>query len=100
MEISKSLYRIIMGLIYVILVQSYEVDDISPDTSYVPYYISLNKEKAYNIFLREKIREHKHIFRPRDEFELEKDTETEYEFYLGNWFYSIIFKEFKLDEEL
>ena len=89
-----------MGLIYVVLVQSYEVDDISPNINYGPFYISLDKEKAYNVFLEEKSREHKHIFRPRDKFELEKDTETEYEFYLGDWFYSIIFREFKLDERL
>ena len=89
-----------MGLIYVVLYQCYEVDDICPDMSYGPLYISLDKEKAYNIFLKEKTGKHEHIFRPRDEFELKKDTETEYEFYLGNWFYSIIFREFKLDERL
>ena len=100
MEIFTSLYRSIMGVIYVVLGQCYELDDISPNSSYEPIYISLDKEKAYNIFLEEKTKEHKHIFRPRDKFELEKDTETEYEFYLGNWFYSIIFKEFKLDERL
>ena len=100
MEIFTSLYREIMGLIYVVLVQCYEVDDISPDLSYTPYYISLNKEKAYNVFLEEKSKEHKHVFRPRDQFELVEDSEFKYEFYLGNWFYSIIFEEFKLDERL
>lgn len=90
-----------MGLIYMVLAQCYNVDDIfSTNSFYEPIYISLDKEKAYNVFLEEKSKEHKHIFRPRDKFELEKDTETEYEFYLGDWFYSIIFKEFKLDERL
>ena len=89
-----------MGVIYTVLIQCYEVDDISPDTSYDPLYISLDKEKASNIFLEEKTREHKHVFRPRDKFELQKNTDTEYEFFLGNWFYSIIFREFKLDEKL
>lgn len=89
-----------MGLVYMVLMQCYEVGDIASDASYEPFYISLDKEKAYNIFLEEKSREHKHIFRSRDEFELVKDTETDYEFFLGKWFYSIIFREFKLDERI
>ena len=100
MEIFTSLYRGAMGLVYMVLFQCYEVDDISPDLSYEPFYISLDKERAYNIFLEEKSKEHKHVFRPRDKFELSKDTETEYEFFIGNWFYSIIFKEYKLDERI
>ena len=101
MEVFTSLHRSIMGLkIYTILQQAYETDDVCPDYSYVPFYISLDKEKVYNRFLEEKKREHKNIFRPRDEFELDEDNENEYSFYLGNWHYSLILKEYPLDEEI
>lgn len=88
-----------MGLIYVVLGQSYEVDDVCPNTNYYPMFISLDKEKAYKFFNNKKNEEHKHLFRPNDKFELLTDEEALYEFYLGDWYYGLKVEEYKLDKE-
>jgi len=87
-----------MNNIYVLEYQAYEYDDI--DTGgYEPFFISLNEQKVKDEFEKWKANGLSDIEK-FDDTELFEDTETIFEYTIGNWIYKYRIVSYPLDKNL
>ena len=87
-----------MSNVYVLEYLSYEYDDINIG-DYEPFFISLNEQNVKNEFEKWKSNGLSDISK-LDNAELFVDTETTFEYSIGNWIYKYRIVSYPLDENL
>ena len=94
--------------LYIVKYCANEFDDLGYDSPY-PIYYSLNRDDAYGHFSefvnleKKKFTEYlyKHPeYKDNEDYSIEIDTENEFEYYFGNWFYKYVFEEAELEKDL
>ena len=94
--------------LYVIKYCANEFDDLGYDSPY-PIYYSLDHDDAYGHFAEfvnlekknftEYLYKHPEL-KDNEDYSIEIDTENEFEFNFGKWFYKYVFKEAELEKDL
>jgi len=87
-----------MSNVYVLEYHSYEYDDINIG-DYKPFFISLNEQNVKDEFEKWKANGLSDISK-LDNVELFEDTETTFEYSIGNWIYKYRIVSYPLDENL
>lgn len=87
-----------MNNVYVLEYHSYESDDIIVG-DYEPFFISLDEQKVKDEFEKWKANVLSDISRLANT-ELFEDTETTFEYSIGNWIYKYRIVSYPLDENL
>ena len=94
--------------LYVVKYCANEFDDLGYDSPY-PIYYSLNYYDAYGHFSEYRNREKKHFneylwnhpeLKDNENYSIEVDTENEFEFTFGKWYYKYVFEEAELEKDL
>ena len=94
--------------LYIVKYCANEFDDLGYDSPY-PIYYSLSYYDAYGHFSEYKNREKKHFneylwnhpeLKDNEDYSIEVDTENEFEYNMGKWFYTYVFEEVELEKDL
>ena len=94
--------------LYIVKYCANECDDLGYDSPY-PIYYSLNRDDAYGHFkefvnldkknFNEYLYKHPEL-NDNEDYSIEIDTENEFEFNFGKWFYKYVFEEVDLEKDL
>ena len=94
--------------LYIVKYCANEFDDLGYDSPY-PIYYSLDQKKAREFFedKREKciesfndwIKNHPELEHDED-YQIKENTNNNFEYYMGNWFYEYVYEEQELDKDL
>ena len=94
--------------LYVVKYCANEFDDLGYDSPY-PIYYSLDRDDAYGHFaefvnldkknLNEYLYKHPEL-KDNEDYSIEIDTENEFEFNFGKWFYKYMFVEAEFEKDL
>lgn len=94
--------------LYIVKYCANESDDLGYDSPY-PIYYSLDEKKARNFFEEKREQEIKYIndfinkhpeLQNNEDYCIEKNTDDEFEYYFGNWFYRYLYCEDELEKDL
>lgn len=94
--------------LYIVKYCANEFDDLGYDSPY-PIYYSLSYYDAYGHFSEYRNREKKHFneylynhpeLKDNEDYSIEVDTENEFEYNMGKWFYKYCFEEVELEKDL
>ena len=97
-----------MNKLYIVKYSANEFDDLGYDSPY-PIYYSLDEKKAREFFEKNREQEieifneymEKHPeFQNNEDYCIEKNTDNEFEYNFGKWFYRYIFCESEFDKDL